>query len=83
MTKKRRPKGRLDKIILERYALELVNGSNISAAPAFAAAPAPTAEEEARAEAEEYYRQILAEKERAARSQVLPSDTDGNTPRMA
>ena len=43
----------------------------------------PSFEEEARAEAEEYYRQILAEKERAARSQVLPSDTDSGTPKMA
>ena len=54
-----------------------------AAAPAFAAAPAWTLEEEARAEAEEYYRQILAEKERAARSQVLPDGTGGDTPKMA
>lgn len=44
---------------LEGYLLELI------AAPA---APAPTVEEEARAEAAEYYRQILAEKEQAAKS---------------
>ena len=42
-----------------------------------------TIEEEARAEAEEYYRQLLAEKERAARSQVLPDGTGSDTPKMA
>ena len=47
--------------VLERYLLELI------AAPA---APAPTVEEEARAEAAEYYRQILAEKEQAAKSRA-------------
>lgn len=40
-------------------------------------------EAEARAEAEEYYRQLLAEKERAAKSQVLPDGTGSDTPKMA
>lgn len=53
------------------------------AAPAFAPARTPTIEEEARAEAEEYYRQILAEKELAAKSQALPNDTGGDTPETA
>lgn len=40
------------------------SGAGASSAPA----QTPTIEEEARAEAEEYYREILAEKERAAKS---------------
>lgn len=52
-------------------------------APAFAPAHTPTIEEEARSEAEEYYCQILAEKERAARSQALPDGTGSDTPKMA
>lgn len=67
--------------ILEKRLNEIVGMR--PAAPAFAPAPARTAEEEARAEAEEYYYQLLAEKEREARSQVLPSDTDVDTPKMA
>lgn len=47
------------------------------------AAHTPTIEEQARAEAEEYYRQILAEKERAARSPASPDDTGGSAPKMA
>lgn len=40
-------------------------------------------EAEARTEAEKYYHQLLAEKERAARSQVLPDGTGSDTPKMA
>lgn len=40
-------------------------------------------EAEARTEAEEYYHQLLAEKERAAKSQVLPDGTGSDTPKMA
>lgn len=60
------------------------DGSSASpAAPAFAPAPARTIEEEARAEAKEYYYQLLAEKERAARSPASPDDTGGSAPKMA
>lgn len=48
--------------MLERKALELA-----ATAQSAALEQTPTIEEEARAEAEEYYRQILAEKEQAAR----------------
>lgn len=44
------------------------------------AAHIPTIEEEARAEAEEFYRQILAEKERAAKLSDSPDDTGSSTP---
>ena len=47
------------------------------------AAHIPTIEEEARAEAEEFYRQILAEKERAAKLSDSPDDTGSSTPKMA
>lgn len=67
--------------ILEKRLNEIV-GTH-TAAPAFAPAPARTVEEEARAEAKEYYYQILAEKEQAARSQVLPDDTGSSAPKMA
>ena len=67
--------------ILERRLNEIVGMH--TAAPAFAPTPARTIEEEARAEAEEYYYQILAEKERAARSPASPDDTGGSAPKMA
>ncbi len=43
--------------------------------PGFTPAPVPNYEAEARAEAEAYYRKILAEKEAAAKASALASDT--------
>ena len=68
-------------LLLEQKLKEIVGMQDD--APAFAPSHTPTIEEEARAEAEEYYRQILAEKERAARLPASPDDTGGNAPKMA
>ena len=70
---------------LEAVSLELVKDLTApqATAPAFAPAPARTVEEEARAEAKEYYYQLLAEKEPAAKSPALPGDTGGSAPKMA
>lgn len=68
-------------LLLEQKLKEIVGARDT--APAFAPVHIPTMEDEARAEAEEYYRQILAEKERAARSPASPDDTGGSAPKMA
>lgn len=71
-----------DREAVKKYVRNLAR--HISpAAPAFAPAPTRTIEDEARAEAEEYYYQILAEKERAAKLPVSPDDTGGSAPKMA
>lgn len=66
-----------------RYVLSVAADYPGPTSPAFAPVHIPTIEEEAHAEAEEYYRRILAEKELAAKSQVLPNDTNNGTPKMA
>lgn len=71
-----------DREAVKKYVRNLARHISI-AVPSFAPAPARTVEEEARAEAKEYYYQILAEKEQAARSQVLPDDTGSSAPKMA
>ena len=69
-----------DRLAVGRLIQNIINER---VAPASAPAHTPTFEEEARAEAEEYYHQLLAEKERAAKSQVLPDGTGSDTPKMA
>ena len=54
-----------------------------AAAPAFAPMYTPTIEEEARAEAEEFYRRCLMEKKQEATSSASPSDTGSGTEKMA
>ena len=68
-------------ILVEQKLKEIVGMRD--SAPAQEPEHTPAIEEEARAEAEEYYHQLLAEKERAARSQVLPDGTGSDTPKMA
>lgn len=69
-----------DRLAVGRLTQNIIDERVVSA---FAPTHIPTIEEEARAEAEEYYRQLLAEKERAAKSQVLPDGTGSDTPKMA
>lgn len=65
---------------LESIALSLMEKP---AAPAFASAHTLAIEEEARSEADEFYRQRLMEKKQEAVSSASPSDTGSGSEKMA